>query len=71
MVDHFRSVMRIHTVDAGLLQRAFEVYEFDSLDFREAYLVSSAERSGVGAIASFGRSVDRVITVRRVEPGSQ
>lgn len=59
---------RIHTVDAELLQRAVEVYEIDRLDFAEAYLVASAERSGVGTIASFDRSIDRVTTVRRIEP---
>ncbi|MBI2762577.1 MAG: PIN domain-containing protein [Chloroflexi bacterium] len=58
----------IHVVDLELLQRAVEVYEFDRLDFPEAYLVASAERSGVGTIASFDRSIDRVTTVRRVEP---
>lgn len=59
---------RFRTVGADLLQRAVEVYEFDRLDFPEAYLVASAERSGVGTIASFDRSIDRVSTVRRIEP---
>jgi predicted nucleic acid-binding protein len=47
---------------------ALEVYEVDRLDFSEAYLVASAETSGVEAIASFDRPVDRIATVRRVEP---
>lgn len=55
-------------VDPVLLLRAVEVYETHRLDFAEAYLVASAERSGVGAVASFDRAVDRVATVRRVEP---
>ena len=55
-------------VDAALLLRALEVYEVDRLDFADAYLVASAEISGVGAIASFDRSIDRVGTVRRIEP---
>jgi predicted nucleic acid-binding protein len=59
----------IRVVDAELLQRVVEVYEFDRLDFPEAYLVASAERSGVGLIASFDRSIDRVGTVKRIEPG--
>ena len=59
---------RIRAVDTELLLRAVEVYEFDRLDFPDAYLVASAERSGVGTIASFDRSIDRVTTVRRVEP---
>jgi predicted nucleic acid-binding protein len=55
-------------VDAALLLRTLEVYEVERLDFADAYLVASAEASGVGAIASFDRSIDRVGTVRRIEP---
>ncbi len=55
--------------DEGLALRAVEVYEVDRLDFAEAYLVACAERTGVGAVATFDRSVDRVGTVRRIEPG--
>lgn len=57
----------IVVVDEPLLLRALEVYEVDRLDFAEAYLVASAETSGVEAIASFDRAVDRIATVRRVE----
>ena len=56
-------------VDAALLLRTIEVYESDRLDFAEAYLVACAESTGVGRIASFDRSIDRVSTVHRVEPG--
>lgn len=55
-------------VDARLLFRALEVYEVNRLDFAEAYLVASAEASGVEAIASFDRTIDRVPTVTRIEP---
>ena len=58
----------IVVVDAPLLLRALEVYELERIDFAEAYLVASAEASGVGAIASFDRSIDRVSTVQRIEP---
>jgi predicted nucleic-acid-binding protein len=54
----------IVVIDAPLLLRALEVYELERIDFAEAYLVASAEASGVGAIASFDRSIDRVSTVR-------
>lgn len=56
--------------DASMLLRALEVYEVHGIDFAEAYLVASAEASGVGAIASFDRSIDRVPTIRRIEPGA-
>lgn len=58
----------ILVVDEPLLLRALEVYELERLDFADAYLVAGAEASGVGAIASFDRAIDRVATIRRVEP---
>lgn len=61
----FRS---IRVVDEALLQRAIEVYEVHRLDFADAYLVASAERTGVGIVASFDRGLDRVTTIRRDEP---
>ena len=57
-------------VDPALLLRAIEVYEVDRLDFAQAYLVACAESTGVGTVLSFDQSVDRVTTVRRIEPGA-
>ena len=56
------------TVDSALLLRAIEVSEIDRLDFAEAYLVACAESTGIGRIASFDRTIDRVSTVERIEP---
>ncbi len=58
----------IVVVDPALLLRALEVYEVHRLDFAEAYLVAAAERAGIREVASFDRSIDRVTTVRRIEP---
>jgi predicted nucleic-acid-binding protein len=58
----------VRVVDEDLLFRAVEVYEIERLDFAEAYLVASAERAGVDAIATFDRSIDRLTTVTRIEP---
>lgn len=55
-------------VDPALLVRAAEVYESDRVDFAEAYLVACAESTGVGTIASFDRSLDRVHSIERIEP---
>ncbi|MBA3653680.1 MAG: hypothetical protein H0W70_05735 [Actinobacteria bacterium] len=55
-------------VDPALLLRAIEVYETDRIDFAEAYPVACAESTGVGQIASFDRSLDRVDTIERIEP---
>lgn len=55
--------------DPDLLHRAVEIYEVDRIDFAEAYLVACAERDGAAVVASFDRSIDRVRTVRRLEPG--
>jgi predicted nucleic acid-binding protein len=54
--------------DTPLLLRALEVYEVNRLDFADAYLVASAEASGVDTIASFDQAIDRVPTVSRIEP---
>jgi predicted nucleic-acid-binding protein len=59
----------IRVVDEDLLLRAIELYETHRVDFAEAYLVACAESTGVGEVASFDRSIDRVSTIRRVEPG--
>lgn len=58
----------VAVVDESLLLRALEVYEVERLDFARAYLVASAEASGVGTIVSFDQENDRLTTVRRVEP---
>lgn len=58
----------IVVVDPALLLRAIEVYETDRIDFAEAYLVACAETTGVGRVASFDQSIDRVDTIERVEP---
>lgn len=71
VADAMRSLLAmpsVVTVDPGLLLRAVEVYEVDRLDFAEAYLVACAEATGVGAVASFDRAIDRVTSVRRLEP---
>ncbi len=58
----------MRVLDVELLHRAIEVYEVHRLDFADAYLVASAERTGIGVIVSFDRSIDRVTTIRRAEP---
>ena len=55
-------------VDPALLLRAVEVYETDRIDFAEAYLVACAETTGIGKVASFDRSIDRVNTIERIDP---
>ena len=60
----------IITVDPALILRAVEVYEIDRLDFAEAYLVASAETTGVNRVASFDKSMDRIETVTLVDPAA-
>jgi predicted nucleic acid-binding protein len=62
------SMRSVITVDPALLLRAIEVYEVDRLDFAEAYLVACAETTGVGRVASFDQTIDRIATVERLEP---
>ncbi len=55
-------------VDAPLLLRSLDVYENDRIDFAEAYLVACAETTGTATIASIDKSIDRVTSVRRIQP---
>ena len=54
--------------DHELLLRAIEHYEAERLDFADAYLCAAAEISGIGMVASLDRRIDRVASVRRLEP---
>lgn len=58
----------IAVVDHDLLLRALELYEAVRLDFAEAYLAALAGLSDVKRITSFDRQIDRVETIKRVEP---
>jgi predicted nucleic acid-binding protein len=58
----------IGVADESLLLRVLEVYEVHRLDFADAYLVAQAEAAGVDAVVSFDKAIERVTTVRRVEP---
>ena len=71
IADAMRSLVAMRsmiTVDPALLLRAIEVYEVERLDFAEAYLVACAESTGIGRVASFDQTIDRVATVERIEP---
>ena len=58
----------IEVADEPVLLGVLEVYEVHRLDFADAYLVAEAETSGVNAVASFDKTIERVPTVRRVDP---
>jgi predicted nucleic-acid-binding protein len=58
----------ITVLDRDLLLRAIELYEVDRLDFVDAYLVASAEVTGVGVVASFDQAIGRIRTIQRLEP---
>lgn len=58
----------IRTLDPALLLRSLEVYEIHRIDFAEAYLIASAEATGIRDIISFDRSVERVASANRIEP---
>lgn len=58
----------IKTIDSATLLRALEMYELERLDFAEAYLVAQAEATGIGAVLSFDKSIDRITTVIGHEP---
>jgi predicted nucleic acid-binding protein len=70
VADAARALLALPSVasDYELLLRAIELYEAERLDFADAYLCAAAEISGIGMVASFDRRIDRVASVRRLEP---
>ncbi len=70
VVEAVRSLLALPSVssDHELLLRAIELYEAERLDFADAYLCAASEVSGIGTVASFDRRMDRVKSVRRLEP---
>jgi predicted nucleic acid-binding protein len=44
------------------------IIAFPAIEDADAYLVAEAETSGVNAVASFDKTIERVPTVRRAEP---
>jgi predicted nucleic-acid-binding protein len=56
------ALQSIAVVDGAMLLRALEVYEIERLGFAEAYLIAMAEATGVDAVMSFDRTIDRVDT---------
>ena len=65
-----RAALAMPTIsaDTELLLRALELYEHERLDFAEAYLIASAEITGIRAVASFDKAIDRVGSVERIVP---
>lgn len=58
----------IVVLDEAQLLRALELYEREKLDFVTSYLAAVAERSGIGAVATFYRSLERIESVKLIEP---
>jgi predicted nucleic acid-binding protein len=71
VADIVRAIVGFPSVavpDEALLLRALEIYEQHRIHFAESYLAACAELSGVGVVASFDRDIDRVTSIRRLEP---
>ena len=71
VADLVRAVVAFPSIETerpAELVRALQLYEVERLDFADATLVARAEATGVGAIASFDRALDRIQTVDRIEP---
>jgi len=58
----------IRTIDDLMLLRAIEIYEVDRVGFADAYLSAAAETSQVPRIVSFDRRLDRIRSIKRIEP---
>lgn len=65
-----RSVLahrRVAALEHDVLVRALALYETAGVHFAEACLAALAER-GDGEVASFDRDLDRIESIRRIEP---
>lgn len=60
----------IRTGDPVMIHGALRHYERLGIDFADAYVAAAATADGVRAVASFDRDLDRVATVRRIDPGA-
>lgn len=58
----------VAVADDELLFRAVELYQDARLDFAVAYLAALAELTGINRVASFDRHIDRVKTIKRIQP---
>ena len=58
----------IAPVDSDLLLRSLELYESHRLDYAEAYLAAAAEVWDLDRVVSFDRGLDRVPSIKRVQP---
>ena len=58
----------IAPVDSDLLLRSLELYESLHLDYAEAYLAAAAEVWNLNRVVSFDRGLDRVPSIKRVQP---
>jgi predicted nucleic-acid-binding protein len=56
--------------DELLLLRTVELFEEHRVHFVDVYLAACAEASGVEAVASFDRDIDRIASVRRPDRGT-
>lgn len=69
VADRMRAALTLPSIvviSTDLLLRSLELYERRGLDYADAYLVASAELSGVNSVLSFDRSLARrtVVDVR-------
>lgn len=65
-----RSLLALPSIaiaDHDLILRAIELYELQRLDFAEAYIAAAAELTGIAAVASFDRALDRVDAIERIQ----
>lgn len=65
-----RAAVTMPTVVAStdLVLRTLDLYDRERLDFADAYLVATAELSGLVGVASFDKAIDRVGFIERIAP---
>lgn len=68
LVRSMLALPSIMVVDLDLILRALQHYESARVDFADAYVGALAELSGWPTVISFDRDIDKMKTVKRVEP---
>ncbi|MFY9265916.1 MAG: PIN domain-containing protein [Solirubrobacterales bacterium] len=69
IAELMRAAFALQAIDVpglNVLLRSLELFVEHRLGFADAYLVASAELTGIGEVASFDEGIDRIKTVNRV-----
>jgi predicted nucleic acid-binding protein len=68
LVRDLLALPSVTTIDLDVVLRTLELYETTAIHFVDAYLAAAAELTGIRVVVSFDQGLDRVGSIRRIEP---